>query len=289
MNDDAWQPRTRDVQRRFDRVAADFDRADFVHRSTAAGLLERLAPVTLQAGHVLDLGAGTGSLGRELSRFFGRARVVSLDLSHGMLRRARHKRWRFARRAELQASASAIPLRTDSIDAVVANQLLPWLGDPAALFAEVARVLRRDGLFAFAALGPDSLRELRDAFADDEPHVFRFPDMHDLGDAMVRAGLRDPVLDVDHLRIEYRDTRSLYRDLAACGARNTLAGRRRTLTGKARFARLDAALAAQFREGRLGVTLELVYGHAWGGAQPMQDGEFRVDVAELVGRRRQHR
>ena len=37
--------RLRDIQRRFDRVAASFDDADFVHAVTREGLLARLEPL----------------------------------------------------------------------------------------------------------------------------------------------------------------------------------------------------------------------------------------------------
>ncbi len=279
-------PRPADVRRRFDRAAASFDDADFVHRASGDGLLERLAPVTVEARRVLELGSATGTLARQLTKRFRKSRVICLDLSGAMLAECRRRRSRFSRLTELQAEAGALPLADGSIDVVVANQLLPWVADPPRLFAEVARVLREGGVFAFASLGPDSLRELREAFAGDETaHVQAFADMHDVGDALVRAGLRDPVLDVDRLEVAYADTEALYRDLSACGARNTLAGRRRTLTGRQRFARADAALAAQSRDGRLRLSLELTYGHAWGsGARPAA-GEFRVPVGKLTRRR----
>ncbi|MBT8130850.1 MAG: methyltransferase domain-containing protein [Gammaproteobacteria bacterium] len=279
-------PHMPDVRRNFDRAAAGFDEVDFVHRHTGNGLLERLLPMQLEVRRVLELGSATGALSRQLAKRFRRSRIISLDLSLEMLRVARRRRSRFARITELQASAERIPLPTNSVDAVFANQLLPWLGDPVAMLREVARVLRPEGLFAFASLGPDSLVELREAFSlDGEAHVNAFADMHNVGDALVRSGLRDPVLDVDRLALTYRDTASLYRDLHRCGG-NALAGRRRSLTGKGRFGRADKALQGQFGGGQLNLSLELVYGHAWGGNVASDGGEIRIDVADLRGRRR---
>ncbi|NNE59590.1 MAG: methyltransferase domain-containing protein [Woeseia sp.] len=282
----SFLPRQRDVRRRFDRIAADFDEADVVHRVTGDGLLERLQPMQLEARRVLELGAATGTLSRQLSRHFRRSQVVSVDLSLPMLREARRHRGWFSRVRELQASAEQLPLADDSADVVVANQLLPWLGPSPAGLKEVARVLRPEGLFAFASLGPDSFRELRAAFEDGDAHVHSFADMHDVGDALVRAGLRDPVLDVDRLELSYRDTQSLYRDLRRCGG-NTLTGRRQSLTGKERFRRADKALDDSRQQGSIRISLELVYGHAWGAKVSQTAGEFRVDVADLRGRRRQ--
>lgn len=280
-------PRLRDVRRRFDRGVTLAAGADFLSRTTGAGLLERLAPVTVEAQNVLDLGSASGGLTRALKKRFRGSRVISLDLSAGQLRAARRSQPFFTRSHEVQADAAALPLRDGTVDVVVSNLVLPWVGDAGAVFADVARVLRKDGVFAFAALGPDSLGELRDAFEDDgTAHVRRFPDMHDLGDALVRAGLRDPVLDVDSLAIRYRDPAALFRDLGAAGAGNSLHGRRRTLTGRGRMERVRERLARQFSEGELNVTLELVFGHAWGGEVRGPGGEVRIDIGSLRGSRR---
>jgi malonyl-CoA O-methyltransferase len=279
----------RDVRRRFDRAAKHFDAADFVHRASFTGLNERLSPVVISPSRILDLGAGSGRGSRELAKTFRRSRVVSFDVSAAMLRIARKKKPLLSKQTELQGNAMQIPLQTGCMDLVVSNLLLPWISDLPNCLAEVARVLKKGGLFAFATLGPDSLRELRDAWAvdGDFDHVNVFPDMHDVGDALVRAGLADPVLDVDRLAVTYRDANALYRDLTASGARNSLANRRKTLTGKSRFRNVERALGSVFRGGQLLLNLELVYGHAWGTGPRPQPGEYRLDAGTITRRRKQ--
>ena len=71
--------RFQDMQRRFDRAAASFDSVDFVHRKTATGLIERLEPVVIDAGTILDLGGATGTASRDLRRRFRGSRVIVLD------------------------------------------------------------------------------------------------------------------------------------------------------------------------------------------------------------------
>lgn len=205
-----------------------------------------------------------------------------------MLQLAKQRRPFFAKPSALQADASNIPLQDGSVDLVFANMLLPWVGDLPACFSEVARVLRKDGVFAFATFGPDSLSEIRQAWhaIDEDWHVNAYPDMHDIGDALVRAGLRDPVLDVDHLTVTYRDTAALYTDLTCAGGRNCLHGRRRTLTGKQRFRAMDRLLADRMADGVLSLSLELVYGHAWGGGPRLPAGEFRLDPSDIPRRTR---
>ncbi len=243
----------RDAQRRFDRAAETFDSADFVHAATRQGLLARLEPMTVAATTIVDLGSATGASAQALRRRFRRATVVAVDISLPMLRRsARRSSW-LSRRPTVQADARQLPFADHSVDLVFSNLLLPWIGDRDRLFAEVARVLRKDGLFLFSTLGPDSLAGLR-----HEP----FADMHDVGDELVRAGLRDPVLDVDRLTVNYRDERSLARDLDAVGATGCLPGK------------VD----------NLDIGLELVYGHCWGAGTFPARGEIRIDSGQ-IGRR----
>jgi len=277
----------RDVRRRFDRAAAGFDAADFVHRVTFDELLHRLSPVEIQPRIVLDLGCATGSGSKPLGRRFRGCRVISLDASLEMLRMAARKKSFLKNRPALQCDASRISLQDGSVDLVIANMLLPWIDDLPACLSEIARVLRSGGLFAFATVGPDSLSEIRSAWQaiDADWHVNAFPDMHDIGDALVRAGLRDPVLDVDHLTVTYRDIAALYRDLTSAGARNCLHGRSKAITGKKRLQTMGQLLAAGMTDDLLSLRLELVYGHAWGGGTRLPEGEFHVDPA-LISRRR---
>ncbi len=274
----------RDVRRRFDRASAGFDDADFVHALTRDSLLARLEPVTVDASHVLDLGAATGSAGKALAKRFPKARITHVDLSAGMLKAARAKQGWFRKAGLVQADARALPFADHSVDVVFANLLLPWIDDPGALFRELARVLRQDGLLAFSTLGPDTLGHLRAAWGavDDALHLHHFIDMHDVGDELIRAGFSDPVLDVDRMEVSYRDSDTLFRDLTAVGARNSLKDRRRSLTGRGRF---DAFRRVLETELPMTLALELVYGHSWGRGQRIASGEFRVGAERIPVRR----
>ncbi len=276
----------RDVQRRFDRASGGFANADFIHRLTFDELLQRLAPVVIKPRQILDLGCATGTGSRQLARQFRRSRVIGLDASFAMLQQVKKGQTLLAKPSVLQGDACRLPLQNGSIDLVFANMLLPWIGDHPACLSEIARVLRKDGVFAFATFGPDSLLEIREAWhsIDEGWHVNVYPDMHDIGDALVSAGLRDPVLDVDHQTVTYRDTHALYRDLTSAAARNCLHGRRRTMTGKKRFKAMDDLLVARMVDNVLSLRLELVYGHAWGGGPRLPEGEFRVDPSQITHR-----
>lgn len=280
--------RVGDVRRRFDRAAASFDDTDFAHRVTRDGLLARIGPMSVDATTVVDLGSATGAAVRPLEKRFRGAKVIALDLSGQMLAATRRKRSWLSKAAAVQADARALPFAATSIDVVFSNLLLPWISEPAVLFGEINRVLREDGLFAFATLGPDSLLTLRHAWrtADDGAHVNRFPDMHEVGDALVSAGLRDPVLDVDRLSVSYKSSGALFRDLTATGARNSLQHRARGLIGRRRFERMTESLIADNGNDEISLELELVYGHCWGRGTQRPSAGIAVDAANIPLRRR---
>jgi len=181
----------------------------------------------------------------------------------------------------------------DSFDTIFSNLTLQWIPDLDAVFREFQRVLRPGGVLMFSSFGPDTLSELRQAWAavDDARHVHRFIDMHDVGDVMAHAKLADPVMDMEYFTLTYDTPRSLMRDLKAIGAQNAMAGRERGLTGRGRLRAMERAYEAQRDgEGRLPATWEVIYGHAWGtDAVPQhtdEDGATRVEVGQIPVRRR---
>jgi malonyl-CoA O-methyltransferase len=278
--------RARDIRRRFDRAATHFDEFDFVHAVTRDGLFARLEPMVVEASTIVDLGCATGTACKALAKRFRGARVIGVDHSPKMLHMAARKKSWLAKISFLEASADTIPLADQSVDLVFCNQLLPWIDDAQPVFSEVNRLLRKDGLFIFASLGPDSFSELRHAWqaSDQGMHVNHFPDMHDLGDAAVRAGLSDPVLDVDRLTVTYADTAALFRDLTGSAARNCLANRALSLTGKDRFTAMSRELQPPAGKATIELELELVYGHCWGSGRRPRAGEVRIDPGR-IGRR----
>jgi malonyl-CoA O-methyltransferase len=188
-----------------------------------------------------------------------------------------------------------MPLPNGSADLILSNLMLPW-ADPDAVFAEWRRVLAPRGFLSFTTLGPDTLRELRLAwqqagrrFADVGPRVLQFIDMHDLGDALVRAGFSSPVLDVDRYTLQYADVRQLAADLKSLGTRNATVGRPKGLTSRARFAAMQAAYEEFRDEGRLPATYEVVFGQAWAPAHRPEPGTTEVSVAELKRQLRDRR
>lgn len=287
MNDPAaLRLERRLVRAAFERASAGYESAATLQGRVSAELLERLEPFGFAPRAVLDLGAGTGRVTRQLRQRYRGALVIALDLSPGMLRvAARHQRpWR--RFARVCGDALRLPLASASLDLVFSNLMLQWCEPLDVALAEVRRVLRPTGFFAFSTFGADTLHELRSAWSavDAYSHVNHFPDVQQVGDALLRAGLTEPVLDVDRIETGYAGALELMRDLKAIGAHNVTAGRPRALGGRARLARLEAAYEPFRREGRLPATYEVVYGASWGSAgrsAGAHGGEVHIDPGSI--------
>jgi len=280
----------RRVRESFTRAADTYDTAAVLQREIADRLLERLEVVRLVPRLILDVGCGTGYDVDKLSRRYPRARLLGLDIAEPMARRARRRAgaWnRFTGRCAFACGdAERLPVATASVDLLLSNLSLQWC-DPPTVFAEARRVLRAGGLFMFTTFGPDTLRELREAWqtVDQSPHVHGFLDMHDLGDMLINAGFADPVMDVERVTMLYADVMEVLRDLKGLGAHNMATTRARGLTGRTRFARFRAAYEALARDGKIPATYEVVYGHAWTPeTERARDGVAVVPV-QRIGRR----
>jgi malonyl-CoA O-methyltransferase len=274
----------RSVRRSFDRAAGGYDAAAVLQSAVREVLLERLDLTRLAPRFVLDAGAGTGRASRALKERYPRARVIAVDFALGMLRTAKRRQSWLCRFDRVQADAERLPFGDASIDLIFSNLLLPWC-DPDRLFAEFRRVLAPNGLLTCSGLGPDTLRELRVAWAqvDAHRHVNQFIDMHDLGDALVRAGFAAPVLDVDRYTLKYKDFRALALDLKALGTRNFTAARQRGLTAKGKLIEMQNAYEAFREHDHLPATAEVVFAHAWaGGELPRRRADgASISLAEL--------
>ena len=268
--DKALLPVKRDVRRAFERAAQTYDEAAILQREVCARLLEHLDPIRLAPRRVVDLGCGTGHAFDALARRFPGATLLGVDIAPAMLEHARGRSSWWQRMLGSRcpslvcADAERLPIAAGGVELVFSNLALQWC-EPSRVFAEAARALAAEGLLLFSTFGPDTLKELRAAFAEagGAPHVNRFTDMHDLGDALVHAGFADPVMEMETITLEYDSVLAVARDLKAIGAVNSLPSRSRGLPGRNRWRRMTEAYERFRRDGALPATWEVVYGHAW--------------------------
>jgi malonyl-CoA O-methyltransferase len=147
-----------------------------------------------------------------------------------------------------------------------ANMALHTHEDPQALLQKWHQLLAVDGFLMFSCLGPDTLRELADVYQSKNwpPACHAFTDMHDWGDMLVQAGFAEPVMDMERITLTYANADSLLDEFRTLG-RNLHRDRFAGLRGKQWLAQLKNALlllAKPQQDGRLTLTVEVIYGHA---------------------------
>jgi malonyl-CoA O-methyltransferase len=305
---------SRRLRRIFDRRAATFDDVAFLPREIAQRMRERLDYIKVSPASVLDAGCGAGDDLPGLRERFPEAPVFGTDLSHAMLTRALRldagdTSWRRFLPASIgkalgargprfaQADFSALPFAAGAFEFIWSNLALHWHSRPDLVFPEWQRVLKVGGLLMFSTLGPDSLKELRGAYAEVEAahgvasrkHVIDFVDMHDLGDMLVESGFEIPVMDQEVLTITYKSPQSLLADVRRWGAypfERELGSNPASIPAARRlYKALLAALEARRRaDGTLALTFEVIYGHAWKAVPRMTAEGYGIVRLEDIGR-----
>jgi len=276
----------------FNRAATSYDQHAVLQREVESRLLERIEFQRLEPLTILDLGCGTGSASRSLAQRFPQANVIALDWAPAMLAKVIKDKDDYGDGTDgvvrLCADMHALPLAARSIDLIFSSLALQWSYDIPAVFSAFRRVMKPNAMLIFTCFGPDTLHELKQAWraADDLPHVNDYPDMHDIGDELMAAGFREPVMDTERLTVEYPDVMSLMRELKGIGAHNVASQRQQGLTGKTH---LQAMLQAyeQFRhDDRYPASYEVIYGTAFAPTegQPVktQDGDVATFSVEAL-------
>lgn len=251
------------ARRAFDAAATAFDAACAAHDHAREVLLGRLAWLDPAPKLIVDAACGTGRGTGWLTERFPQAPVIGVDISAAMLAVASKRR---SAAAFARCDVQSLPFLDHSVDLMLANFALPWC-DPQRLLGEFARVLSPDGLLLLSSTGPATLQEVRRAWRsiDDDVHVHASVDMQTLGDLIVQAGLREPVLDCDRVTLCYSAPVRLHEELRASGAVNSARGRRGSLTGTGRFRRYERALVHEAGSpAGLDITLEIIFAQAWG-------------------------
>ncbi len=297
MADSPLRPDKQRMRAAFEQSAEHYDAVALLQREVADRLLERLEILKMTPATVLDLGSGTGYCSEKIAAHYPRARITSLDLATSMVAksRGRFSAWNRFRRGHqfVCGDAEMLPFADNSFEMIFSNLTIQWCTDLERAFSEMKRVLKPGGVLLYTTLGPDTLRELRASWAavDGQVHVNTFLDMHDVGDAMLRARLAEPVMDMEQLTMTYDDAMTLMRDLKTLGAHNVNPGRSGGLTAPRKLkAVMQAYERFRMADGQLPASYEVVYGHAWRAEQesePLQQppgefpDEFRVSLDQL--------
>lgn len=277
------------IAHNFNRAASTYDKAAFLQKEIGYRLLEHLHLIKINPLIILDLGSGTGFFANILAQIYPHAHIINLDIAQSMVSYAKQNQ-RSSTQAYLCADGDACPFKSRSIDLVFSNCTLHWFLDPKAIFKEIHRILKPNGLFLFSTLGPDTLRELRYSFTciDDHPHVNTFLDMHDIGDMLLQTAFLDPVMYKENIMLTYQNVITLLHDLKLSGSQSVYPlSPTKGLSTKKTFDKLQIAYDTyRSLEGTLPATFEVLYGQGWAASvtalhQANKDGVIYVPLDDL--------
>ncbi|MCG7199030.1 malonyl-ACP O-methyltransferase BioC [Marinobacter pelagius] len=248
----------RDIAREFGRASKTYEQASRLQRRMGDAMLARLAEENLAPRTILDLGCGTGWFTRKLQALFPEARVVGVDLSPGMIEKARTAspdriQW-------LTADAESLPFAAGSFDLVFSNLMIQWCHDPQSVLSQCRRLVTPNGRLAISTLLDGTLSELKQAWevADPgQPHVNRF-EQPEIWRDITSDVLPGSELVTETKRLPYDSPMGLNRELKLLGAGFKGEGRRRSVTAPGRFKLMSRAYPSE-KDGCILATYESAF------------------------------
>ena len=276
----------KEICKAFGRQAPVYEKHAIAQTEMGTRLFERLDYLKISPRYVLDLGCGSGYFTALLKKRYPKATVIGLDLVMDMLKVAKQKQGWFSKWPLVAADMQHLPFAAGTFDLVFANQVIHWAPSLSLVFSELNRVMQTGACLMFTTLGPDTFKELRQAFkaSDNFSHTNDFQDMHEIGDNLMAQHFLEPVVDMEMLTLHYASVQSLLKSLKAQGVRNINPARNQGLTGKQAYQAFERAYEAfKTPEGKYPLSYEVVYGHAWKGNQGMgaQGKEVYIPVSSI--------
>lgn len=279
-------------RRRRARAAARDDAAEFLFEEAAERLADRLLDVARSFPLALEIGCRKGALAARLPEAAGVGRLVGCDLSPEMAAVAQAR----TGAAVFAADPAWLPVREESFDLVVSSLALHWVEDLPGALIQINRALKPDGLFLAAALGGDTLAELRAVMVEAEdrvrggaaPRVAPTLALQDAGALMQRAGFALPVVDFDRLTVTYETFFHLAAELRAMGETAAMAQGPRGVPPRALFTEAARLYAERHAgpDGRIQTTFDIVYLHGWAPHEsqqkPLRPGSARHRLADAL-------
>ena len=283
----------RRLRHSFGRAAAGYAEVAVLQREVESRLLEQLEVLEdTRPLRILDVGSGPGRASGAMKGRWPKSEVIALDLALPMLRQVgKHTRfWRPVKR--VCADATQLPIADGSIDLLFSSLCLQWVQDLPSALSEFRRVLRPGGLLLFSTFGPDTLVELREAYleaGERQPPLSPFAAIQQVGDALMAAGYRNPVVQREAFTLTYADVMTLLRELRAIGAGDARVQRPRGLGGRGRQRAMIAAYETRREDGKLPSTWEVLTAMAWApeAGAPRREGEDDIATfpADRIPRR----
>ncbi|MBY0378866.1 MAG: class I SAM-dependent methyltransferase, partial [Burkholderiales bacterium] len=250
------------IKNHFNKRSKDIGSIEFIIHEVTSRMMDRLNYIKLLPKRILDIGSGLNLGSKQLQHKFQKSQILKLDFAINMLKIHNRKLGFIEKvlnrnREYICANAINLPIANQSVDFVWSNLVLPYIEDIELYFKEIRRILAINGSFLISGLGVYSLRELRDIGLS----TYNFPDMHVIGDILVKLGFTNPVTDVEYITLEYDNFDQLLKDVRTIGC--GFAIEKPNKITKYNYRLLRDKFSQITKNGKLPLTLEVFYAHAW--------------------------
>lgn len=276
-----------EISKIFSKQAAEYEQAATVQAEIGQRLFDRLQYLKIAPKYILDLGCGPGSFSKQLAKRYPKAHIIGLDIAQAMLQQAKSKQSFRKKWSLTRANMQHLPFASGLFDLVFSNQALHWAYPLDTTFRELNRVMNVNGCFMFSTLGPDTFKEIKHAWAkvNAYAHTNEFMDMHDVGDVLMQEQFLDPVVDMEQLAVHYSSLSELIDSLKNQGVKNIHQRRNPGLTGKNNWQQFVSNFESLTTQtGKYPLSYEVVYGHAWKGANSKTSTgtETMIPISKIV-------
>ncbi|MDG1708244.1 MAG: methyltransferase domain-containing protein [Emcibacteraceae bacterium] len=274
------------LQRKRDQAAENFEKHDFLNREITLRLLDNLQDIKRDFNTILNMNGHF----EPISNHFNNKTIFHQDLSLNMLKRSPF--------TKIKADEEFLPFLDHSLDLVFSALNLHWVNDLPGALIQILKSLKPDGLFIGAALGGETLFELRsammkagiDALGGTRPHISPFMDVRDAGSLMQRAGFALPVVSTERITVTYSDAFALMKELKGMAETSCLIKGFKGLTKPSLMMKVAEHYHADHanNDGRIPVTFDILYFQGWSPHEsqqkPLKPGSAKMSLIDALGK-----